>query len=903
MPTGVCQTCGSTVRFEGIAGICPKCAAVVRAAAKPRSAPAAPAQASNAPKKRTKRDPVDLLDLDMGGDERFDPAASPAHAGGTDPVIFYLSIGAGAVILVFGLFYLLSALLSRHSQVATAPPPSPAPAPIVAPVDSTPTPDAVAPPPPTTVPVVTLVRPAVVATGPAWMNLTAAKPALSPRPITDDSVGVAIKKAVAFLKSQFTGDQLTNSPADEHYNGKDTLVVYALLHAGEAIEDSDLGISSDFIQRLLSRIKRFPMTGNDATYSRALRASALAMYARDVDAGTLTSDRDWLLKSEVGGAYTYSMPPAGTTVDNMPYDHSNSQYGVLGIWAASQAGLAVPDKYWNEVEQHWLKTQNPDGGWGYTTGDSSITMTSAGVTTLSVTAEQLELIASKGRHDAHPEMSAALARAVDWMGKEDRLLDFSYDYRGYSLYGVERAALATGLRWFGNHDWYRELGAREIKNQLPDGSWGGNEMTAPMDAAFRVLFLSRGRQPVLMNKLRFDGNWNNRPRDVAKLVQYASAQLEQPFAWGVADLTRNWWDWMESPLLFITTDTAPEFSDDQCKKLRAYTDAGGLIFIHNEYASQDVDEFVKSLVKRAYPEYALAPVAADDPIYSTLFSIPAKVPLKSVSNGTRTMLVYSPTDITQDWVRYRAKDRRMSVARELALNLFVSTAGKGGFRNRLDSPYEEPPDFDPVGTVPILQLSYAGPWNPEPKAFERFGRWFQKQTSIKLDVQPTKITDLMPGEAPVAVLTGNARANFGQTNFHALHEFVAKGGVLVIDPTGGSKAFLASVQKYLLPGAFPNALPTDLPITHPILAGTGACMDPLPKPRLRSFASLQISGIPPGVQYAQFGKGAIILCPLDITTGLLDSGTYGIMGYTPGYSQSLMKNIILWALGRYHVQS
>jgi hypothetical protein len=153
------------------------------------------------------------------------------------------------------------------------------------------------------------------------------------------------------------------------------------------------------------------------------------------------------------------------------------------------------------------------------------------------------------------------------------------------------------------------------------------------------------------------------------------------------------------------------------------------------------------------------------------------------------------------------------------------------------------------------------------------------------------------------LLTGNTGADFGQMNLHALHEYVSQGGVLVIDADGGSKAFMASVQNSLLPGAFPNIELAELPTSHPVLAGTGDCMDPLPKLRLRNYASLMISGIPPGVQYAQFGKGMIFICPLDITTGLLDSGTYGIMGYTPAYSQSLMKNVILWALSRYRLQS
>jgi hypothetical protein len=306
-----------------------------------------------------------------------------------------------------------------------------------------------------------------------------------------------------------------------------------------------------------------------------------------------------------------------------------------------------------------------------------------------------------------------------------------------------------------------------------------------------------------------------------------------------------------------------------------------------------------SLAQRVYPEYPLKPVTSDDLIYSTVFPMKNKPPLLSVGNGTRTFLVYSPKDITQDWVRYKAKDSKENPARQLGLNLFVATAGKRDWRNRLDTPYEEAPDFEPVGTVPVQQISYPGAWNPEPKAYERFPRWFQKQTSIKLDVQPANLLDLSVAQGPVAVLTGNAAVDFGKMDLHALHDYVAQGGVLVIDSTGGNKAFAASVRNGFLANAFPGVIPTGIPADHPIFAGNKACMDAIPKPRLRNYASMLLNGEAPNLEYANVGKGTLILSDLDITTGLLASGTYGIYGYTPTYCQSLMKNVILWAISRY----
>jgi hypothetical protein len=878
---------------------------MVRVAAPKPTAKSSSRQASSSTGSSRSREK--LPDLEgVGGDseEMFSPSGSPAYTGssnplaGIDPRLIYGIGGAIVLVLLFGLYIVLR---PPSVDVAALPPPPPVSHPSAsAQVNTQPVaPVEVPQPAPKPIVVETTTGPT---SRPAWMALVPVTPKLPVPPITDELVGKSIKQAVAFLKTQIKGNELINPEKGDMFAGKDALVVYSLLHASEAIDDSELSISDPFMQGLLDRLKQFEMNRDYATYGRSLRASALAMFDREADKNQLRIDKEWLMKSEVLGTYGYFPPAAGQDPKNAPWDNSNSQYGVLGIWAAAQAGDNPPDKYWVDVEKHWLGCQDSDGGWCYhdaNSNGSSITMTCAGVTSLEVCAEQLELIASKGKKDAHPQMSAAITKALDWMGTSDHLTSFGAGHPGYSLYGVERAALATGYRWFGDHDWYRELGAREIKDQEKDGSFQGGDGT-PAETAFRVLFLSRGRQPLFMDKLRFDGDWNDRPRDVAKLAQFASGQLEKQFAWGVADLSRNWWDWLESPLLFISTDSAPEFSDEDCAKLRAYADAGGLIFLHNEYASKEVDQFASSLAQRLYPEYPMKTMAADDLFYSSVFPMKTKPPLMSVGNGTRTFMVYSPKDITQDWVRYKPHDSKQNPNLQMGLNLFVAAAGLGDFRNRLNSPWEEAPTFDPIGTVPILKISYPGSWNPEPKAFERFGRWFQKQTSLKLDVQPSSMLDLNAQQAPVAVLTGNSSFDFSKMDFHALHQFVADGGVLLIDSTGGNKAFADSVRKTLLPHAFPGVMPTGIPTEHPLLSGTGACTDALPKPRLKRYASAQLNGVAPNIQYATVEKGTIIISDLDITTGLLNSGTYGIFGYTPAYDQSFVKNVILWALGRYH---
>ena len=81
-------------------------------------------------------------------------------------------------------------------------------------------------------------------------------------------------------------------------------------------------------------------------------------------------------------------------------DHSNTQFGVLGYWAAANAGIEVNRrKVWNVVLKHYVTMQHRDGGWSYKGGGgtgkgagysaSSGKMTSAAVTSLYVVWENL----------------------------------------------------------------------------------------------------------------------------------------------------------------------------------------------------------------------------------------------------------------------------------------------------------------------------------------------------------------------------------------------------------------------------------------------------------------------------------------------------------------------------------
>ena len=70
-------------------------------------------------------------------------------------------------------------------------------------------------------------------------------------------------------------------------------------------------------------------------------------------------------------------------------------------------------------------------------------------------------------------------------------------------------------------------------------------------AARGPTFLIRGRAPVVMSKLQYAGNWNERPRDLANLVQWMSKQTERHLNWQIVNLQAPVHELHDAPILCV----------------------------------------------------------------------------------------------------------------------------------------------------------------------------------------------------------------------------------------------------------------------------------------------------------------------------------------------------------------
>ena len=66
------------------------------------------------------------------------------------------------------------------------------------------------------------------------------------------------------------------------------------------------------------------------------------------------------------------------------------------------------------------------------------------------------------------------------------------------------------------------------------------------------------------------------------------------------------------------------------------------------------------------------------------------------------------------------------------------------------------------------------------------------------------------------------------------------------------------------------------------------------KPKYRPF-TVPKQGKRPGLFGFTAGEGQVILTTLDVTSGLLHTGTWGINGFDPVYCEAMMQNVVFWA--------
>ncbi len=364
-----------------------------------------------------------------------------------------------------------------------------------------------------------------------------------------EQVEHAIDGGIQFLKAQQRSDGSWADIEPEARTGMTSLVTLALLTAGETAD-------SQAIRKALDYLRHFGPAELRSTYAISLQTMVFATAEPERNLLRIVANVRWLELAQIKPKEPVFWPGSWAYSDTKrrPGDNSNSQYALLGLLAASEVGVPVNPSVWELSRSYWERAQKRDGGWAYTPdmNNPTASMTCAGVSSVIISrlgrSQGQEFLQGEAVNDCGKgAVDRNLQAGIDWLASRFQVgenFGGGQQWKFYYLHGLERAGRLAGIRFFGTHDWYR-AGAEELVRAQDKlgGYWLGKlvEENKVLATSFALLFLAKGRAPVLINKLRYgpSEDWNNDPNDVRNIVSIVSRDWQQLLTWQLVELQKG----------------------------------------------------------------------------------------------------------------------------------------------------------------------------------------------------------------------------------------------------------------------------------------------------------------------------------------------------------------------------
>ena len=623
--------------------------------------------------------------------------------------------------------------------------------------------------------------------------------------VTGADVNRAIVKGLAYLRRTQQANGSWRYRQHKYTAGSTALAVFTLVTAGVPPQDRSVQAGVRYIAEA-----RF-----EHTYSTALVAMALAAVEPEAHRRKIVAARDWLIFAmQPGGGWGYGRS-RGERVDN-----SNTQYAVLGLRAAQEAGNPVPKRIWESIDKYFRKIQKRDGGWGYRTDSSYGSMTAAGLGSLIICGAQAEREIRKcGEHAYDGDVFSALKWFDRHFSVEHNPGKNHWEY--YYLYAVERVGVLSARRYLGGRDWYRE-GAYHLlagrHRQRPDGRWGNDAV----QTSFGLLFLAKGRAPVLVHKLRRKSDWNNDPNDIRNLCAYFGQVVGQKVSWQIADIDAPLEDLLAAPVLYFNGHKPFGFPPADVEKLRQFITQGGFIFGEACCGRKEFDRSFRTLMKQLFPERELVDLSPEHPVYRAFFKLPPdeRSPLLGLRASCRTSVIYSPVDLSCRWEK--AHKFLDDPAFKVGVNVLAYATGLEPLRDKLDEvevikPTKSGPA--PRGAFILAQVKHGGDWEPDTRSTAGLLQFMSANVNLDVasDKAPVALTNPDLFDYAALYLVGHFPLAFAPDEEDRLKLYLERGGFLFAESCCGNDAFDKSFRD-LMAGLFPDHGLQRLPPDHAVVS-------------------------------------------------------------------------------------
>jgi len=753
--------------------------------------------------------------------------------------------------------------------------------------------------------------------------------------ITDDEIDEAIRKGCEYLvKMQKADGTWQLHKLGRPANANNIMSMLALAYA-------EYDPKSDVMKRGIRALVSEDLTKSDAqSYLTAFRMQACAKLLRFVDREArevvlkcLKKDAQSLVKGQTAdGGWKYTLDGGAKFAD-----FSNVQICMLGLGEAVKVGLELPRETFMKAQMLYIEQQLADGGWHYGrqvrkawpwTTDQAMpsygSMTAAGVASLYITRDYLypglgcPCRGGKSNYRSN-KVDKAINRGLAWLGERftPRANPKSTHFRDYWLYSCERVGLASGIKYFGKHNWYAEGARLFLDGQAASGAWGhvireGNWNSSP-GQAFAMLFLIKGRAPILMNKLQFDGAWNMHPQDLKNLARYVGNIKEQTFAWQVINLEAPVDEWHDAPILYMTPESIIELSDEDKQKLRKFTDDGGTIFFEASCGNSTIRSWWRAAALEIWPEFEFRRMSKTHPMWQADAKMRKQLPgLMEMSDGVRTFIFFTLNDISCAW--NTTQMTRRADAFQFGGNLYAYATDRAKIRSRLMGVTRRKSraaemkllKAGPRSTLTVARLKHGGDWDVSAR-YRLVAKLVQRLNAgcgtAFVASEPAPAGDAALPTGAVLYATGRVDISLSEAQQAALNNRLASGGFLMVDACRGDSRFQRTFKTFARKMRWTLKA---LPDGHPIVTGSmgGATGYNISKgmkytfhafARARSPLRLDLQGIYAGGEGGKGEKLVGVYSPRDLLYAQAGLRAFGSIGYDVASAQKVIENVLLYA--------
>lgn len=773
---------------------------------------------------------------------------------------------------------------------------------------------------------------------------------------------VAVKRSledgIAYLREK----QQNDGGWPEYGNGENcgisALTVLALVSAGVEKDDQ-------MIQRAMNYLRGYGPHNVQRTYSMSLLTMAFCLVDPEQDALKIRSCVQWLEDSQkkgnqgkqhIGGwRYTAETPVS---------DNSVAQFAILALYEAERVGISVDPDVWKRAMEYWINCQNRDGSWGYEpqpgggSGNGTGSMSTAGIASLIITSGMVDRGGAQVRgeqilccQDFDDSTQERIRRGLAWMGKEfnaDQNPKTGEMYYYYYMYGLERIGRLTASRFIGTHDWYRAGTEKLLIRKGNEGkNWSGGGFSEIVATDFALLFISKGRRPILVSKIEYgnDAKWNAHPSDINHLVAYVEKEWKQDLTWQVIDISKaSPEDLAQTPVIYLCGDKSPipperAQADRLVEKLRGYLDQGGFIFAEAYADENGFDRGFRELIRRVLPEegYELRLLEESHPIWQMDRAIaPDQVRrIEGIDFGCRTSVVYAPAftygsqpnrppsvnsfkpSLSCLWELANPVTRGVKhppkVQHQIDNGLILGSNILAYATNRELTPKEEQTvaplvtqrsDPSDRGKIRVGLLNHGGGSNCAPRAIPKLLNLAASELGIRINSRVDQVPASEDGLAmyPILFMHGRTAFRFNEEERKALRDYIERGGFLFVNSVCASSAFTESFRREMKL-IFAEADLEEIELGDPLLSEAygGRKVDRLkiriPQKTAKNKMEASIREIPPkleGIRIDQ--RWAVVFSPYDVSCALEKSNAIECEGYTPESAMTIGLNVILYAI-------